>query len=234
MNYNDIHWVWFDLDDTLIDFHTNSRAALARLYREYQLNRWFATVEIWREAYETHNLRLWELYAAGGISRADLRLDRFLRPLSDAGIEPAEAMEMSRRFDTIYLDFLAEEKELVDGAVEALLRMRQSGFSIGVLSNGFAEVQHRKIARAGLDRLIDITVLSDDCGHTKPDPEIYRYAMERVGDTNPSHHLMIGDNPSTDIRGALSAGWRAIWLTAKEECRPCPEGAERITALAEL
>lgn len=73
-------------------------------------------------------------------------------------------------------------------------------------------MQHRKIHTVGLDTMIDLTVLSDDIGVNKPDPRLYRHAMERTGLTDPARHLMIGDNPATDIDGALRSGWRAIRL----------------------
>ena len=83
---------------------------------------------------------------------------------------------------------------------------------IGVLSNGFTSVQHAKLTNTGLAPKIDLLVLSDDIGVNKPDTRIYRHAMERAADLEPSHHLMIGDNLSTDIRGALDSGWHAIHL----------------------
>ncbi len=117
---------------------------------------------------------------------------------------------MARRYDTLYLDYLAREKALMPGAIDLLRTIRDRGLRIGCLSNGFKEVQFRKIRTAGLEPWIDLVVLSDDIGVNKPDRRIFEYAMERSGDTDPTHHLMIGDNPDTDIRGALGAGWHAV------------------------
>lgn len=118
----------------------------------------------------------------------------------------------ARSMDTIYLDHLARQKCMIDGAMELVRHLRAHAYNIGILSNGFTDVQHRKIHTAGLDTLVDLTVLSDDIGINKPDPRLYRHAMERSGLTDPSCHLMIGDNPATDIAGALRSGWRAIRL----------------------
>lgn len=212
MKYNgcDITWVWVDLDDTLIDFKTNSRTALTRLYHARNLDRWFDLPEKWIEVYELHNKELWSEYAAGSIACDYLRMERFRRPLTDAGVADEEARILSRSFDMEYLDYLAAEKVLMPGALKLLAFLRGSGVKIGVLSNGFADVQYRKIRSAGLEAYIDLTVLSDDIGINKPDRRLFEYAMQRAGDTDPAHHLMIGDNPSTDIQGALGAGWQAI------------------------
>ena len=67
MKYEGVKWVWFDLDDTLIDFHANSRLANAIIYREAGLDRYYASPEQWIEAYEGHNRLLWDRYSRGEI-----------------------------------------------------------------------------------------------------------------------------------------------------------------------
>ncbi len=208
----EISWVWLDLDDTLIDFKANARQALIRLYNTEGLNRFFASAEEWATIYESHNMALWNDYNMSLIDSSTLRLERFRRPLTQAGAETTEATELSKRFDPIYLDFLASEKRLVPGAVELLKALRNEGCKIGILSNGFKEVQPRKIKSAGLEPYVDLMVLSDDIGINKPDIRLYRYAMSQAGEAYPRRHLMIGDNPDTDIAGALNAGWNAIYF----------------------
>lgn len=137
-------------------------------------------------------------------------MERFRLPLVEAGESHDIATRVSEHLDKVYLDLLAQEKQLVPGAKELLGRISAAGLVVGVLSNGFVEVQHRKIASAGLTDLIDIIVLSDDIGVNKPDVRLYQHAMKMSGVTDSSRHIMIGDNPDTDIAGALAAGWKAI------------------------
>lgn len=205
-----IEVVWLDLDDTLIDFKTNSRTALYKLYNIERLDRYFSSAEAWYDCYEKHNKELWALYALGKVERDYLRMQRFLRPLAEARVPCDEAHGMAVKFDTFYLDLLAQEKQLMPGALHILEYLRRSGVKIGVLSNGFKEVQHRKIVSAGIDGYIDILVLSDDIGVNKPDVRLYHYAMERSECVDATRHLMVGDNAATDIAGALAAGWNAI------------------------
>lgn len=211
-NGKDIKWVWFDLDDTLIDFTTNSRIALAKTFLCGGLRRWFADAESWTECYEKHNHALWDAAARGEITSAYLKVERFRRPLVEAGLPDDEARAMSDRLSPLYLDLLAGEKELVPGAVETLTAVRRAGAKVGILSNGFSIVQGRKIERAGLTGYIDRLVLSDDIDIMKPDVRLYEYAMRTVGVPNSASHLMIGDNLRTDIQGALAAGWTAFFL----------------------
>lgn len=229
--------IWLDLDDTLIDFTANSRSALTRLWHTGRLDRRFATPELWYDTYERHNMALWGLYNNDLITRDYLRHERFYRPLIEGGYSPAEAEKMTRRFDTLYLDYLAMEKQTVPGALGLLRRIHDAGIPAGILSNGFSEVQYRKMDAAGITPWIALTVLSDDIGINKPDPRIFRHAVERAASclgvsAGSSGHLMIGDNPATDIAGALSAGWQAIWFDrfdrGETSAPPC---AVRVTAL---
>ena len=151
-----IKTVWFDLDDTLIDFRTNSRAALRIVYDSVEpIRLLFADAEAWTERYEFHNHRLWDQYSRAEIDRDTLRMDRFRLPLAEAGMTDTEARRLSEFLDTYYLDRLAEQKNLIPGAIELIdaIKNRWPDIRIGVLSNGFADVQHRKIRNAGLQAL---------------------------------------------------------------------------------
>lgn len=229
--------VWLDLDDTLIDFRLNSRCALDRLYRTEGLDRLFATPELWRETYERHNHALWDLYSRGLTDRPTLRRQRFMLPLTEGGCPEDEAARLTARFDTLYLDYLAEERATVPGALELLESLRRAGIPTGVLSNGFREVQYRKMDSAGITPYINITVLSDEIDINKPDLRIYEYAALRAAlelgvEAAPSGHLLIGDNLSTDIAGALASGWRAVWLDRSDDPSvTVPQGAVRVTEL---
>lgn len=239
MKSDHITTVWVDLDDTLIDFTTNAAAALAAMWHEQPvLRRLFATPELWAERYEHHNQALWAQYSRAEIERDYLRMERFRRPLAEAGLPDHEARQLSTAYDPYYLDLLAQGKALIPGAIELLRWLRSQGYTIGVLSNGFKEVQHRKIRNAGLEPYIDIVVLSDDIGINKPDPRIYQYAMQRTGATDPASHLMIGDNPDTDIAGAIASGWHAIWYLSPRahisQQERCPAGAITVRHLSDI
>ncbi len=227
-----VRWIWMDLDDTLIDFRKNSRIALTKLYDGEGLAAWYPDAESWIEAYEKVNKPLWKEYSSGIITMAKLRLDRFLVPLLSGGMDEDEALNRAVRYDTYYLDLLAMEKSTVPYAHEVLRDLRSKGYRLGVLSNGFAEVQYRKLSSSGLSGLVDLVVLSDDIGVPKPDPRLYIYAMDKSGCPEPSAHLMVGDNPDTDIRGALGVGWQGIYFD--REGKAISAQAATITSLVQL
>ena len=222
-----IKTVWFDLDDTLIDFRTNSRAALRIVYDSVEpIRLLFADAEAWTERYEFHNHRLWDQYSRAEIDRDTLRMERFRHPLAEAGMTDAEARRLSEFLDTYYLDRLAEQKNLIPGAIELIdaIKNRWPDIRIGVLSNGFADVQHRKIRNAGLQDKIDLTVLSDDIDVNKPDRRLFEHAARMAASEQPDSNLLIGDNPTTDIAGALCAVWHAVWFDRNGDApAPAPD-----------
>lgn len=234
--FDGVTWVWFDLDDTLIDFHANSRRALHMLFDgPEQINRFYPTSEAWVNAYMTHNHHLWDRYSRGEITQEFLRMDRFATPLSAGWHGTREELEaFCRLLDHVYLDHLAEGRAMIDGAIELVEAVRRRGYRTGILSNGFTEVQHRKMERNGLMPLIDRVVLSDDIGINKPDRRIYDYAMRMVGETNSARHMMIGDNPSTDIAGATGAGWRGILFTPHSESPHAPTTPITVSSLRDI
>lgn len=211
LNFGDVKWVWLDLDDTLMDFRANSRESLRIIYHQCQLDHLVPGIEEWIQRYEAHNHLLWDRYSRQEITQDFLRVDRFFTPLLPGWTESEEKLkEFSRQLDSIYLDILAEQTVMIPGAFELLHHLRAYNYNIGVLSNGFKHVQHAKLRNSGLDKLVDLLVLSDDIGINKPDTRLYLYAMQRAGEPDPQRHLMIGDNLNTDIRGAIDSGWLAI------------------------
>ncbi|MDE6490953.1 MAG: YjjG family noncanonical pyrimidine nucleotidase [Muribaculaceae bacterium] len=238
MNCNDTspqQWIWIDLDDTLWDFKANSVTALEILFeQEEDLPRYFGESGRWVTAYQECNHRLWEEYNGGTITKEYLMLERFRRPLADAGCPAPFEKVLARHLDRAYLDLLGDMSALVPGARSLLEYLRSRGYRIGVLSNGFREVQHRKLRSSRIDHLIDLVVLSDDIGINKPDTRLFDYASDRAA-TTPRHCTMVGDNPDTDIAGALRAGWRAIYFDRDGESGPCRyQEALTITALHQL
>ena len=107
----------------------------------------------------------------------------------------------------IYLDRLASQSIAIEGSHATLAELKRRGLHTGVVSNGFSGVQERKLKNAGLE--VDVVVLSDEIDINKPDRRLFDYALQKAGATK-KESLMVGDNPSTDILGALSAGWQAI------------------------
>ena len=118
--------------------------------------------------------------------------------------------DLAESWDKRYLDILSDESRLVPDALDILERAREH-YLIGILSNGFREVQYKKLRTTGLWRYVQRMVVSDEIGVNKPDARLFRFAEQAVG-ARPEECLMIGDNPDADIKGAIDAGWRAVYF----------------------
>ncbi|MDE5872205.1 MAG: HAD-IA family hydrolase, partial [Muribaculaceae bacterium] len=120
-----------------------------------------------------------------------------------------------RYLNDCYLRMLGECDTPVEGARELLDELSRKCL-IGVLTNGFTEVQYRKLHSTGLDRYVQRMVISDEIGIQKPDIRIFRYAETATG-ASPESTIMIGDNPDNDIKGAINAGWHAVYFDRKNK-----------------
>ncbi len=93
---------------------------------------------------------------------------------------------------------------------EEVLRTLGRSYRLGVVSNGFSEIQREKIEATGLDRFIEEFWISSDLGVEKPDPRVFDRAIEHFG-VPPNEMAYVGDNPHKDVPAAQGAGLMAIW-----------------------
>ena len=208
--FDDIRTIFVDLDDTIWDFTANSKVALKTVYERYQLDNQ-CSYDVFIKEYLLINEQLWSLYHHGKIEKDFLKRERFRASFDRCGI----ICESPERFDYDYLETIVTLKKVVAGAPKLLQHLKKRG-SVNVLSNGFANLQFRKLQSAGLDRYIDLMVLSDDIGVTKPDKRLFDYALEKAK-ANAETTLMIGDNYDADILGAYNAGWKTIFFNRRGE-----------------
>jgi putative hydrolase of the HAD superfamily len=104
--------------------------------------------------------------------------------------------------------------------------LRSDGLKLGLVSNAFdpPELLHADLARMGIAERLDVAVFSSEVGRRKPDPAIFRAALDRLG-VAPEEALHVGDRLYEDVRGASALGIRtvqALWFRADEHA----EGGE--------
>ena len=216
MRYKDL---FIDFDDTLYDTHGNAVIALSETFECFRLDRYFEDPQVFYDAYWTANIDLWTQYAKGEITRDYLIVERFRRPLSvGKGIEITKelCLEISDRF----LDFCASKPDVISGAHEVMDYLKQRGYRMHMCSNGFHEVQYKKLDACGLHKYFDTIILSEDAGVNKPSKTYFDYALKMSGASRETT-LMIGDNLQSDILGALNADLDAMlfnrWQVPSEE-----------------
>jgi putative hydrolase of the HAD superfamily len=201
--------LFFDLDHTLWDFDTNSAQTLKALYDEYDLPAMKITsFNDFYTFYKAHNHRLWDKYSKGLIKQDELRWKRMWYTLLDFKIGNEKlAKEMSGR----YLTILPNQKALFDYTFEILDYLTQKKYQLHIISNGFEEVQFNKLQKADIKKYFTQIITSECSNHTKPQKEIFEYAMQKAGATL-KESIMIGDNLDADIQGAINAGMDSIFV----------------------
>ena len=123
------------------------------------------------------------------------------------------------------------------GVREGLLDARARGWSLGLVTNGDATVQARKVTATGLAELVDAVCISGAVGVHKPERRIFELAAERAG--VPLDGWMIGDNPAADIGGGRRAGLQTVWLSRgrawdRDDFAPDQEAPDPASAIRQV
>ncbi|MBO7234246.1 MAG: YjjG family noncanonical pyrimidine nucleotidase [Paludibacteraceae bacterium] len=200
--------VFIDWDDTLWDFHANAYIAMEKAYDKYDLQRYFHSFQHLYNLYEGRNRELWAEYAQGNITKDNLQRERFQYPFRMVNQEDDD---LAGQVGNDFLELTIQQNKLITGAKELMAYLAQK-YPIIVLSNGFKEVQYRKIATSGLQEYITHVVLSEEVGVQKPNKLIFEYALKLIN-KKASEVMMIGDNMETDIMGAAEMGMDTIYLS---------------------
>ena len=154
--------------------------------------------------------------------------ERTRRALGHLGLD--KNPELVEALTWAFYEAVLEYLRLFPDADEVLSALRPR-FVLGIITNGPADVQRAKIERLRLQERVDHVLISGELGIAKPDPRIFRRALELV-EAPPEAFLFVGDHPEADVRGAKEAGLWAAWVNRKG--LPPPDGLEADLVLRSL
>lgn len=137
----------------------------------------------------------WDLYMQVLLTSGGLHADASARALAEIKREHA-------RFNLW--------RKVPAGLIDALLSAKRQGLRLGVVSNSEGKL-NELFAQVGLADLFELVVDSALEGVRKPDPEIFRRALGRLG-VAPHAALYAGDIPSVDVVGARAAGMEGVLI----------------------
>jgi putative hydrolase of the HAD superfamily len=133
--------------------------------------------------------------------------------------------------DTVYREFTdTANYALFEDVVPTLEVLRAHGLTLGVISN-FEEWLERLLDQLGVTDYFPVRVISGVEGLEKPDPRIFRLALERAG-AEAGRSVYVGDNPDFDVEPAAAVGMVPVLIDRRERF-PERDGS-RITTLDAL
>jgi putative hydrolase of the HAD superfamily len=206
MKYKDL---FFDLDHTLWDFESNARETLQELYDMNDLASLGITgFNEFFEHYSRHNTRLWDKYTKGQIRHEELKWKRMWLTLLEYKIAD-EAL--SKQMAVQFLERLPLKKNLFPYTFEILTYLRDKGYRLHLITNGFDVTQKSKLENAALSHFFVEVITSEASQYLKPSKEIFDYAIAKCGACC-DQSLMIGDNLDADIQGGINAGMDTVFV----------------------
>ncbi len=197
--------LFFDVDDTLLDFGAAENNALQLLCKDMKLP---FTPEI-EASYRKINKQLWRAFEEGTISRDEVLHTRFSLFFKEWGLE-ADGIQLEQTYRT----YLEQGHMLMDGAMELVTEL-QHRYDLYIVTNGVSRTQDIRLRSSGLYPHMKQIFVSEDTGYQKPMKEFFDYVFDRIPDFQPSTALIIGDSLSADIKGGQLAGLDTCWFNPK-------------------
>jgi len=195
--------VFFDLDHTLWDFDRNSALAFKAIFR---LNDIDIAYDKFLEVYAPINFTYWKWYREDRVTKAQLRYGRFKKTFDTLGVKVTD--DIIDKLSEDYINYLPHNNHLFDHAIE-ILEYLNSKYRLHIITNGFEEVQTKKLINSKIDHFFKTVITSEAAGVKKPHSKIFEMALRESGAQIKSS-IMIGDTYEADIVGAQTVGMTAI------------------------
>lgn len=199
-------FIYFDLDDTLLDHQSAEVSALQDVYQHFSLFDNITADEL-AKTYHVVNSEQWSLYSNGDVTREELQRNRFEQTLDQLDLDCRHHEQVG----TFYMQCYRDHWQWIDGAREAYQKIL-ANYPVGILTNGFTETQRLKFEKFDLYDSADQVVISEVVGALKPDPKVFQHATE-LAEVAPEEILYVGDSLTSDIEGGSNFGWNTAWFT---------------------
>jgi len=208
MKNNKYNHIFIDLDKTIWDFESNSRVTFREIFEKYQLkSHGISHLHNFIEVYTRINDLLWGLYRENKIKKEVLSIRRFELTLQEFGID-----------DLILATHLAEDfvtlsplKTILFPHSREALKYLKERYALHIITNGFEEVQQKKLDVCDLRKYFSTITTSEEAGVKKPETGIFEFAIEKAG-ARANESLMIGDDLQVDMAGARLIGMDTLFF----------------------
>ena len=192
-----------DFDDTLVDFKVAEHYALEAVLNHYGLP--MDHIDIWK--FSRINQAHWEAFQKGEITK-DVVLQRRFEQFFEQRHRQIDGKEA----DALFRKTLAEGPlQYFPGTEEGLTQLAEH-FDLYIVTNGATETQKHRLSRMPFAHLFKDVFISEALGQQKPNKAFFDAVFERIGVTDTSDILIVGDALSSDILGGKNAGIATCWF----------------------
>jgi putative hydrolase of the HAD superfamily len=202
--------ILFDLDGTLFDHYHSLRCAISAIqdgWPQVASHNRNDLISVYNSALQ----QAYDKFLSKEITYEETNALKIQLFFAAVGLAEPSLADITR-FREIYQPAYRSNRRATPGAVEALVRLRESGHKLIIVSNGQVDDQTAKAKDIGVLHLVDGIVTSEEVGSSKPDPRMFERALGMFASAAPVPHetYMVGDSIDTDIRGGIDAGLRTI------------------------
>lgn len=197
--------IFFDLDHTLWDFDKNSDLTFFKILQKNNIK-----IDVNKFLIEYHpiNRKYWDMYRENRVSKSDLRFFRLSDTFNKLNYKVDDDIINKLAID--YIEHLSDFNNLIPDTFLVLEELKLK-YNMHIITNGFKEVQRRKLEKSKLIHYFNTVTISEDVGVKKPDKLIFEHAIFSAK-AKIENSIMIGDNYHADILGASALGMRAIYF----------------------
>jgi len=208
MNDKKYKHIFIDLDKTIWDFESNTQITFREIFEKYQLtDLGINDLHSFFQAYTIINDMLWGLYRENKIRKEVLNIRRFELTLQEFGIENLIlATHLAEDFVT-----LSPMKTMLFPHSREALHYLKEKYALHIITNGFEEVQQKKLDVCELRKFFTTITTSEEAGVKKPETGIFELALEKAK-AHVEESLMIGDDLLVDMAGARLSGMDTLFF----------------------
>jgi putative hydrolase of the HAD superfamily len=200
--------IFIDLDKTIWDFESNSRVTFREIFEKHQLrSHGISHLHKFTEVYTQINDLLWGLYRENKIKKEVLSIRRFELTLQEFGIDN---LILATHIADDYVNLSPLKTILFPDSREALTYLKEK-YHLHIITNGFEEVQQKKLDSCDLRKYFTTITTSEEAGVKKPETGIFELALEKAG-AKAQESLMIGDDLQVDMAGARLIGMDTLFF----------------------
>ena len=109
---------------------------------------------------------------------------------------------------------IVQSCELIDGAKEMLLTLKERGYTIELVADGYTQSFDNSYGQHGLEHIFDARTISEEVGEEKPSQAMFETAMKllHLTDEDKKRIIMVGNNLERDIVGANRFGITSVFI----------------------